>query len=131
MTKLFAFCFVACPLFSVSVSTAQDNASFEGTWKIDIAKTDFGSDPPLKSLIVTFSKAGPDSLSIRANGVDPTGKRFSHSWVGPTDGSMHPLNKSLVSRVCATKEMRLFVTERRPMVQRLMPAPLCQQTATR
>ena len=74
----------------MSVSTAQDNASFEGKWKIDIAKSDFGSDPPLKSLIVTVSKVPPDSLSVHTNAVDASGKRISHSWVGPMDGSMHP-----------------------------------------
>ena len=76
----------------VSISSAQDKTSFEGTWKLDSAKGDSASDQPQMTMTATISKVAPNSLSIRLNGVDPTGKRFSNSWVGPEDGTMHPFD---------------------------------------
>jgi hypothetical protein len=93
MNKPLAFALIFSLL--VSVSSAQDKTSFEGTWKLDSAKGDSGYEKPLMTMTATISKVAPNSLSIRLNGVDPTGKRFSHSWVGPEDGTMHPFeNKS-------------------------------------
>jgi hypothetical protein len=83
MNKPLAFALIFSLL--VSVSSAQDKTSFEGTWKLDSAKGDSGSEQPLMTMTATISKFAPNSLSIRLNGVDPTGKRFSHSWVGPED----------------------------------------------
>lgn len=87
MNKPLAFALIFSLL--VSVSSAQDKTTFEGTWKLDSAKGDSGSKPQM-TMTATISKLAPNSLSIRLNGVDPTGKRFSHSWVGPEDGTMHP-----------------------------------------
>jgi hypothetical protein len=88
MNKPSAFALIFSLL--VSVSPAQDKTSFEGTWKLDSAKGGSGSEQPLMTMTATISKVAPNSLSIRLNGVDPTGKRFSHSWVGPEDGTMRP-----------------------------------------
>ena len=76
----------------VSVSSAQEKTSFEGTWKLDSAMDNSGSEQPLMTMTATISKVAPNSLSIRLDGVDPTGKRFSNSWVGPEDGTMHPFH---------------------------------------
>ncbi|HTQ96134.1 MAG TPA: hypothetical protein VMH89_04975 [Candidatus Acidoferrum sp.] len=73
----------------VNVSSAQDKTSFEGTWKLDSMKGDSGSEQPLMAMTATISRVAPNSLSIRLEGVDPTGKSFSNSWVGAEDGIMH------------------------------------------
>ena len=86
--RFIAFAFIFSLL--VSASSAQDKTSFEGTWKLDSAKGDSGSEQPLMTMTATISKVASNSLSIRLNGVDPTGKRYSHSWVGPEDGTMRP-----------------------------------------
>jgi hypothetical protein len=73
----------------VNVSSAQDKTPFEGTWKLDSAKGDSGSEQPLMTMTATISRVAPNSLSICLDGVDPTGKSFSSSWVGAEDGIMH------------------------------------------
>jgi hypothetical protein len=78
----------------VSVSAAQDKTSFEGTWKLDSAKDDSGSEQPLMGMTATISRVAPNFLSIRLSGIDPTGKPFSNSWVGPEDGTMHPFENA-------------------------------------
>jgi len=82
-------------LLAVSVASAtglaQDKQSFAGNWKLDIAQSDFGSDPAPKSQAGTISKDTPQMLSFRVHGVDDKGKAFWYSWSGPEDGSMHPV----------------------------------------
>jgi hypothetical protein len=60
-----------------------------GTWKVDIAHSDFGSEAAPKSITVTILKDTPRMLSWRVNGVGAKGEPFSYSWSGPEDGSMH------------------------------------------
>jgi hypothetical protein len=77
-------------ILAVSVGLAQDKPSMVGTWKLDLAQSDFGSDPAPKSEAGTISKDTPRMLSYRVHGVDDQGKPFVYSWSGPEDGSMHP-----------------------------------------
>jgi hypothetical protein len=73
----------------VSVGLAQDKPSMVGNWKLDIAQSDFGSDPAPKSQVGTVFKDTPQMLSYRVHGIDDKGKPFAYSWSGPEDGSMH------------------------------------------
>jgi hypothetical protein len=78
-------------ILAVSVGLAQDKPSFTGDWKLDIAQSDFGSEPAPKSMGGTVFKETPQMLSYRVHGVDDKGKPFVYSWSGPEDGSMHPM----------------------------------------
>jgi hypothetical protein len=69
----------------------QEKHSAVGTWKVDIAKSDFGSDPKPKSITVVILKDTPEMLSWRVRGMDKQGRVFAYSWKGPEDGSMHPV----------------------------------------
>jgi hypothetical protein len=80
-----------CVLITVSIGLAQDKPSAVGTWKLDIAHSDFGSDPAPKSLTLIILKDTPQMTSWRVRGVDDKGKPFAFSWSGPVDGSMHPM----------------------------------------
>jgi hypothetical protein len=78
-------------ILSISIGgLAQDKPSYAGNWKLDIAQSDFGSEPGPRSLEGTV-KDTPQMLSYRVHGVDDKGKAFSYSWSGPQDGSMHPI----------------------------------------
>jgi hypothetical protein len=78
-------------LLAVSVGLAQDKPSTVGTWKLDLAQSDLGSEPPPKSWTGTILKDSPQMFSIRAHCIDYKGKPFVYSWSGPADGSMHPI----------------------------------------
>jgi hypothetical protein len=77
-------------ILAVSSGLAQDKPSMVGTWKLDIAQSDFGSEPAPKSMAGTIQKDTPQMLSYRVHGVDDKGKAFWYSWRGPEDGSKHP-----------------------------------------
>jgi hypothetical protein len=81
-------------LFSllVNVCYAQNKTSFVGTWKLDSTKADSGPEQPQMTLTATISTVAPNSLSIRLDGVDPSGKSFSNVWIGAEDGMMHPFD---------------------------------------
>lgn len=80
-----------CVLITVSIGQAQDKPSLVGTWKMDIAQSDFGSDPAPKSLTLIVLKDTPQIFSWRVRGVDEKDKPFAYSWSGPEDGSKHPM----------------------------------------
>jgi hypothetical protein len=82
---------VACISLALTSALAQQKASVVGTWNVDIAQSDFGSDPVPKAITVRVLKDTPQILSWRVKGVDSKGKRFAYSWSGPENGSMHPI----------------------------------------
>ena len=88
-----------------TVAFAQ-NASFSGAWKLDVKQSDFGSEPPPKSEIVTV-KDTSKMLSVHGHGIDDKGKTFSFSWSGPEDGKMRPMmsnGKTSVDKMSARKD---------------------------
>jgi hypothetical protein len=52
-------------ILAVSIGLAQDKPSAAGTWKLDIAQSDFGSDPAPKSMFGTISADTPQMMSFR------------------------------------------------------------------
>jgi len=86
----------ALTLASVTAS-AQTNASkgsSVGTWKLDVAKSSFGSDPAPKAVTLNILKDTPEANSWRVEVVDEKGQSMSYSWSGPQDGSLHPVKDS-------------------------------------
>ena len=85
----------AAALTFVSVTAfAQTNAakaSNVGTWKLDVAKSSFGSEPAPKSVTLTILKDTPELGSWGIDLVDDKGQSMSLSWSGPQDGSMQPV----------------------------------------
>ena len=69
----------------------QTKHSAVGTWKVDIAHSEFGAGEKPKSITVVVLKDSPKMLSWRVRGVDRDGKAFAYSWSGPEDGTMHPV----------------------------------------
>ena len=80
--------------FNASAQTDAKRPSMEGTWKLDLAKSSFRSEPALKSVTVTILKDTPDLISFRVDDVNAEGEPSSYSWSGPVDGSLHPVKDS-------------------------------------
>jgi hypothetical protein len=76
---------------SVFGQTNTAGKSTVGTWRLDVAKSDFGSQPAPKSVTLTILKDAPEMSSWQVTGVDAKGESFFFSWTGPMDGSMQPL----------------------------------------
>lgn len=79
-------------LLGLLLSTAAfaQNRSLTGTWKLDTKQSDFGSEPPPKSMTATL-KDTQKMFSLHGHGIDAKGKSFSYSWSGPEDGTMLPI----------------------------------------
>lgn len=78
----------------VSSAFAQANAmkkSTVGTWTLDLAHSDFGSEPAPKSLTLTILTDTAESTSYQVTVVDAKDQSISYAWSGPMDGSMHPV----------------------------------------
>lgn len=85
---------VVLALSAMLASVAQTNkshASAVGTWKLDVAHSDFGSGPAPKLVTITILADTPQMLSWRVDYVDDKGKSLVYSWSGAADGNMRPL----------------------------------------
>ena len=85
--KMYAL--VAALTLASVTATAQTNASkgsSVGTWKLDVAKSSFGSDPAPKAVTLNILKDTPEANSWRVDVVDEKGQSMSYSWSGPQDG---------------------------------------------
>jgi hypothetical protein len=81
--------------FTVSAQTTAKQASTVGTWKLDIAKSSFGSEPAPKAVTLTILKDTPEFSSWKVDVVvDEKGESISYSWTGPVDGSLQPVKDS-------------------------------------
>ena len=75
---------------TVQLSHAQYPTAANGTWNLDIAKSDFGTDTPPKSARVVL--AGTSTLrtwSEETVSADGTAQR--ESWKGAVDGRFYPI----------------------------------------
>jgi hypothetical protein len=77
--------------FSAFAQTNGSKASAVGTWKLDLAKSSFGSEPAPKAVTLTILKDTPELSSWRVDVVDDKGQPMSYSWSGPEDGSLLPV----------------------------------------
>jgi hypothetical protein len=71
--------------------TNASKASAVGTWKVDIGKSHFGSDPAPKDVTLTILEDTADKSSWRVDVTDDKGQSMSYSWNAPKDGSLHPI----------------------------------------
>ena len=77
--------------FTAFAQTNAAQASGVGTWKLDVAKSSFGSEPAPKAVTLSILQDTPELCSWRVELVDDKGQSMSLSWTGPQDGSMQPV----------------------------------------
>jgi hypothetical protein len=80
---------VVCALmvFSSSDVLAADN--WNGTWKLNLAKSKFGAAPAPKSQTLKW-EATPAGTKLTVEGVDADGKSTSGGWTSKMDGKEVP-----------------------------------------
>ena len=86
--------FLTLASFNAAAQTNAAKTSTVGTWKADIAKSDWQSGPAPKALTLTILKDTPEVTSWRVDVVDPKGESMSYSWSGPLNGSPRPVKDS-------------------------------------
>jgi hypothetical protein len=78
-----ALCFIAAAFCFAASHDAQ-----MGTWKLNEAKSKFGS--PARNHTVIYEATG-DNVKITVDGVDAQGKPAHNEWVGKFDGKEYPV----------------------------------------
>jgi hypothetical protein len=86
MRKHLAHLLRLAPLFLVAVilvAQTEHMTAFTGTWKLNVAQSQFGSEPPPQSISVTFAPDGTFTLEV----VDEKGEphQWSHPWSGDAE----------------------------------------------
>jgi hypothetical protein len=88
-----AVAFAMLTMLSI-VTSAATGKSAVGTWKLDAAKSSFGSmsAPKFEQLVVATDSSS--SLKWTMNGASSDGKTYTSSFDGPTDGKEHSFMSS-------------------------------------
>ena len=60
-----------------------------GQWQMDVAQSDFGSDPKPTAMSITVLHDTPRLFAYRAHRLNRNESPFAFEWSGPKDGSMH------------------------------------------
>jgi hypothetical protein len=79
-----AFLFVPAALAGTHVSTPS-------TWTLNVAASDFGGGPAMKSDVYVVLTDTEKWLKWTDTTVDDKGKTIKSSWTGPADGTMKPI----------------------------------------
>ena len=75
---------------AVQLSHAQYPTAANGTWNLDIAKSDFGTDTPSKSARVVLAGTST-SRTWSEETVSADGTLQKESWKGAVDGRFYPI----------------------------------------
>jgi hypothetical protein len=89
-------------VFSSSVVLAAD--SWNGTWKLNLAKSKYGSAPAPKSQTLKF-EASPAGTKLTADGVDADGKPIHATWTSKMDGKEVPFEGNSNADTAAPKKV--------------------------
>lgn len=99
MKKAFAIVLTSVCLLTMTAVTAVARVegsakSSVGTWKLDVAKSSYGTlpAPKFEQLVVTTDT--PDSLKWNLKGIGAEGKSYISSYDGPIDGKAHHMMSS-------------------------------------
>jgi hypothetical protein len=73
-----------------------------GAWAVDITRLPMAPNARPRSVTVTFSEAGANSLRTKVEVIDPTGARMEAEGVTPLDGSPTSVKSNFEADVSAT-----------------------------
>ena len=84
--------FTAVCTLALNVSTAaQAPDPFEGTWKLDLAKSTYKPGPAPKSITVVITAAADKTFKVAIDGVDPAGAPMKGGYTATRDGKEVPV----------------------------------------
>ena len=94
----------------VSVSGQTTDARI-GTWKLNVAKSQFSPGPPPQSLMVKVEPSGRGE-KVATEGVNADGTRTATQYTASFDGKDYPLTGSQVANTVSLKRVDARTTER-------------------
>ena len=111
------FAFVVAATLSVVLDTGIVNLSAQaidprvGTWKLNVAKSQFNAGPPLRSLTVKVEPAGQGE-KVTTEGVNADGTHIAIGYTANFDGTDYLLTGSQMASTVALKRIDARTTER-------------------
>jgi hypothetical protein len=86
---------IVVALFTLSMSaligqTAAQGILF-GTWKLNVAKSDFGTGSKLMSMVLKVTSDKPDDIEFSVDQTTADGFQCSYSYKGAADGKEYPI----------------------------------------
>ena len=82
-----------------------------GTWKLNVAKSQFNPGPPQQSLTVRVQPSGQGE-TVSTEGVNADGSRAATQYTANFDGKDYPLTGSQVADTVSLKRVDPQITER-------------------
>jgi len=76
---------------TLSALAAHTHAPTPSTWELNVAASDFGGGPSMKSDTMTILTDTEKWLKWTDVAVDGDGKTWKTSWSGPQDGTLKPI----------------------------------------
>jgi hypothetical protein len=77
-------------LLAASILRAQSNLS-TGTWKLNVAKSQYSPGPPPQSMMRTFEPQGDDAVKVTSKGTAGDGSDIAYSYTAKYDGKDNPI----------------------------------------
>lgn len=65
-----------------------------GNWKLNVAKSDFGSGPKLMAMSVKVTSDAPELIQFSVDQANGTGFQASYAFKGAADGKEYPITGS-------------------------------------
>jgi len=65
-----------------------------GTWKLNVAKSDFGSGSALMAMTVKVTSDTPEMIEFTVDQTTSSGFSVSYAYKGAADGKEHPITNS-------------------------------------
>ena len=91
----------ACLAMAASAAEKNAGPSTVGTWKLDAAKSSFGSMPAPKAEMLVVANDSLDAIRWNMMSGSATGTTYFSSYDGPIDGQQHPMHGSAGSTMIA------------------------------
>jgi hypothetical protein len=99
---------VVADIVSVSAQTTDPRM---GTWKLNVAKSQFSPGPPPQSLLVKVEPSGQGE-KVSTEGVNADGTRTATQYTANFDGKDYPLTGSPVADTVSLKRIDRRTTDR-------------------
>lgn len=93
----FAIVVGACLIISIPLIASAAERSLQssvGSWKLDVAKSNYGNAAAPKSELLVVAAENADSIKWNIMGAMVDGKTYFSSYAGPIDGQAHPMKGS-------------------------------------
>lgn len=79
---------------AIAIAQGDKQGTMLGSWKLNVAKSDFGGGPKLQGMLVDVTSDKPDSIVFSVTETAESGMTFTYKVKGAADGKDYPAEGS-------------------------------------